>query len=91
MDLTLFKQLKTGDSIDLGAVFPFDDEAIQWTVVEGGEGTLKDNNGTHTIKWCAIDLSWRGVALGGMLATEDPTTKSGIRYEARRSNGDDTD
>jgi hypothetical protein len=88
MDLQLFKTLKAGESIDMGAVFPFDDEAIRWTVTEAGEGTLKDNNGTHAIKWCHVTLTWHGVYLGNLIATEDPSTKSGIRYEARRKDGD---
>lgn len=91
MDVTLLSSMKEGDKIDLGSMLPFDDEQIQWTVLEAGEGTRKDNNGTHAYAWAELEMHWRGVFVGRVLATEDPSTKAGIRYEARRSDGTDPD
>lgn len=98
MELSLFQALATTGAtteevvqVDLGRILPFEEEEIRWTLLDQGEGIRKDNEGTHAFTWAEFELHWRDVYLGTVLGTEDPTKASGIRWEPRRRDGDDTD
>ena len=88
MDVTLLKQLKGGEQIDLGRLFPGVDETdVRWTVtnVIDGERITQDlEDGAKVVKTMfrvvEFDLDYEGVSLGSVRGYENDN--EGISWEA---------
>jgi hypothetical protein len=81
MDVTLLKQLKQGDSIDLGRLFPgVDDTEVRWHCQNVVDGTRETNGETAPFRMAEFNLSVWGVSLGDVRAYENED--GGISWEA---------
>ena len=84
MDMTLFKQIKKGDQIDLGQLMPgVDDTEVQWTCTNVLDDCVREtDSGTQKFRMADFDLNYCGVSLGSIRAYEQ---KDGtISWEAAK-------
>jgi len=82
MDVSLLKQLKVGEQIDLGQLLPGVDESeVRWTVtnVINGERIAKDKSKTM-FRMVEFDLHYEGISLGSVRGYENDDER--ISWEA---------
>jgi hypothetical protein len=75
MDITLLKQIKKGEQIDYGELFPGIDEGaaidVQWTCTNVVDDCVRETpNGTHRFRVADFELRYCGVSLGSVRAIE---------------------
>lgn len=81
MDVTLLKQFKVGEEIDLGQLFPgVDDTEVRWSCQNVVDGTRETNGETSTFRMAEFNLSFCGISLGDVRAYENED--GGISWEA---------
>lgn len=81
MDLTLLKQFKQGDQIDLGRLFPgVDDTEVRWSCTNIVDGIREVEGERSTFRMAEFALEYCGVSLGDVRAIENED--GGISWEA---------
>ena len=82
MDVTLLKQLKVGEQIDLGQLFPgVDDSEVRWTVTNVIDGErIAEDKSKALFRVVEFDLDYEGISLGSVRGYENDNER--ISWEA---------
>ena len=82
MDVTLLKQFKVGEQIDLGQLFPgMDDTEVRWTVTNVIDGErIAEDKSSKSFRVVEFDLDFDGISLGSVRGYENDD--EGISWEA---------
>lgn len=82
MDVTLLKQLKTGEQVTIGQLFPGVDETeVDWLVTNVIDGERIAEDKTKTMfRVAEFELSYAGISLGAVRGYENDS--GGISWEA---------
>ncbi len=82
MDVTLLKQFKVGEQIDLGQLFPgLDETEVRWTVTNVIDGErIAEDKSKAMFRVVEFDLDYDGISLGSVRGYEN--ADEGISWEA---------
>lgn len=82
MDLTLLKQLKQGEQIDLGRLLPGVDETeVRWSVITVIDGNrIAEDKSKTLFRVVEFALDYEGISIGSVRAYEND--KNGVSWEA---------
>ena len=66
------KKFSKGEKIDIGQVFPFEEDEIQWEALSIGDGTRQtfQRPTAHSFRFVEFRLTYLGVEIGRLMAEE---------------------
>lgn len=81
MDVTLLKQFKKGDQVDIGLLLPgVDDAEVRWTCTNVVDGTRITDGKHEKFRMAEFTLDYFGVSLGDVRAYEKKD--GGVSWES---------